>query len=86
MTREQQNSLKLELDDAYLIKDDDARYDAVNRAQSHILLALMDCQRKTSERVKRIQVMVISFLCGGGGVGAAFAPWHKLISTILGGN
>jgi len=86
MTKEQQASLQLELDDAYKIEDATARYAAVNRAQSHILVALMDCQRKTSERVKRIQGIVISCLFGGGTCGAAFAPWHKIVAALLGGN
>ena len=86
MTKEQQASLQLELDDAYKIEDATARYAAVSLAQSHILLALMDCQRKTSERVKRIQVIVIGFLLGGGTCGAALAPWHKIVIALLGGN
>lgn len=66
MTIEQQESLTRELDGA-MASGDDKR---IRCAQSNILLAVMDCQRKTSERVKRLgwkfTVLVTSLASGGG--------------------
>ena len=52
MTLEQQEYINRELDDA-IASEDTSR---VNVAQCHALKALCDCQRKTSERVKKIEV------------------------------
>ena len=52
MTEEQQDSLSRELE-AAIESDDDAR---LTRAHSNILLALIDCQRKTADRVKELRI------------------------------
>ena len=52
MTEELQSSLARELE-AAVDSGDDKR---LNRAHSNILLALMDCQRKTAERVKELRI------------------------------
>lgn len=66
MTIEQQESLTRELDGA--MKSGDPK--RICSAQSNILLAVMDCQRKTSERVKRLgwkfTVLLTSLASGGG--------------------
>ena len=64
MTLEQQESLRRELDGA-MASGDDAR---IRCAQSNILLALMDCQRKTSDRVKKLTWKLFAILSGAGGV------------------
>lgn len=55
MTLEMEESLKRELDGAMNWPDADTRTERVLRAHSNILLANMACQRKTGERVKRLQ-------------------------------
>ena len=50
MTLELQQTLGRELDDA--INSGDAK--RIDRAHSNILLALIDCQRKTADRVKEL--------------------------------
>lgn len=52
MTAELQESLRRELE-AALEAGDDKR---LNRAHSNILIALIDCQRKTADRVKALMV------------------------------
>lgn len=54
MTIEMQEALNRELEDAKAIKDTDLRRDAMEIVQSHMLAALIDCQRKTAERVKQL--------------------------------
>lgn len=54
MTKELVESLTLELRDAEKKHDPDERREAVTVAQGHILVSLMDCQRKTSDRVKEL--------------------------------
>lgn len=82
MTLEMQNALKRELDGA-MESGDDKR---IRCAQSNILLALMDCQRKTSERVKRLQwkFTLVVFTLGAGG-GTVASHWD-VISKIIFGN
>ena len=77
MTMEMQESLTRELNDAKTADD-------VTKAQSHILLALMDCQRKTSERVKNLswKVFAVVFSLGGTG-GAVLSNLDKLHSLFL---
>lgn len=72
MTLEMQNALERELKDAKTPEDRAL-------AQSHILLALMDCQRKTAERVKKLswKVFVIVF-AGGGGAGAVLTHIEQI--------
>lgn len=66
MTIEQQQSLTRELDGA--MESGDSKRIAC--AQSNILLAVMDCQRKTSERVKRLgwkfTILITSIASSGG--------------------
>ena len=52
MTKEMQDALERELNDAKVIEDLARRHDAIEMVQSHMLAALLDCQRKTADRVK----------------------------------
>lgn len=54
MTLEMQTVLEREMDDALKIEDPARKSDAVLTVLSHQMRALIDCQRKTSERVKKI--------------------------------
>lgn len=54
MTQEMQDALERELNDAKSIEDPTRRHEAIEMVQSHMLVALIDCQRKTAERVKEI--------------------------------
>ena len=54
MTLELQETLEREMDDALRIEDSARRCEAVQTVQSHMLRALVDCQRKTAERVKEL--------------------------------
>ena len=54
MTEEMQMVLEREMKDALAIEDPGRRSEAVITVMSHQLTALVDCQRKTSERVKSL--------------------------------
>ena len=54
MTEEMQEALERELNDAKSIEDQARRHEAIEMVQSHMLAALIDCQRKTAERVKEL--------------------------------
>lgn len=54
MTKEMQDALERELKDAKSIEDSARRHEAIEMVQSHMLAALIDCQRKTAERVKEL--------------------------------
>lgn len=54
MTKEMQEALERELNDAKSIEDQARRHEAIEMVQSHMLAALIDCQRKTAERVKEL--------------------------------
>lgn len=54
MTIEQQSMLKLEMEDALAITEKERRAEAVQTVTLHYLYALTDCQRKTADRVKKI--------------------------------
>lgn len=54
MTQEMQDALERELNDAKSIEDPARRHEAIEMVQSHMLAALIDCQRKTAERVKEL--------------------------------
>lgn len=56
MTIEMQEALNRELEDAKAIRDADRRREAMETVQGHMLAALIDCQRKTAERVKDLVV------------------------------
>jgi len=76
MTDEMQKSLERELKDAKTPED-------VSLAQSHILLAVMDCQRKTAERVKSLGwKFSMAMVALGAGGGATAVKWD-VISRIL---
>ena len=82
MTLEQQESLKRELDGAMESGDENR----IRCAQGNILLALMDCQRKTSERVKKIQwKFTLAIFAIGAGGGTAASHWD-IIQKIVFGN
>jgi len=70
MTLEMQNALQRELDDAKSIENPERRHEAIEMVQSHMLAALIDCQRKTAERVKEL-------------VATAEAARHKLQGANL---
>jgi len=54
MTIEMQHALERELQDAKTIENPERRHEAIEMVQSHMLAALIDCQRKTAERVKEL--------------------------------
>lgn len=53
-----QEALERELNDAKSIEDQARRHEATEMVQSHMLVALIDCQRKTAERVKSVKSTV----------------------------
>lgn len=72
MTFEMQNALERELKDAKTPEE-------VARAHTHALLALVDCQRKTAERVKRLSWKVFAVVfSGGGGAGVFLTHLDKI--------
>ena len=86
MTLEMEESLKRELDGAMSWPDADTRTERILRAHSNILLANMSCQRKTGERVKKLQwKFTLAIFSLGAGGGTALSNWD-LISRILFGN
>lgn len=54
MTIEMQKALERELADAKAIADVARRHEALETVLCHELAALIDCQRKTAERVKEL--------------------------------
>ncbi len=52
MTVEMQDALNREFEDAKAIRDADRRREVMETVHGHMLAALIDCQRKTAERVK----------------------------------
>ena len=78
MTLEMQESLKRELDGA--MKSGDTN--RIRCAHSNILVALMDCQRKTGDRVKALTWKLLAVLSGGGGIIGFIADkisWGQLL-------
>ena len=76
MTLEMQKSLERELEDAKTPEDR-------SLAQSHILLAVMDCQRKTAERVKKLSwKFTMAMVALGAGGGTVASHWG-MIKAIL---
>lgn len=76
MTEDQQRQIEREFEDA-------KTPDAYRLAQTHAILALVDCQRKTAARVKRLGwkfTVAMTALGAGGGVTAV--KWD-LISKLL---
>ena len=64
MTLEQQKQIEREFQDA-------KTPDEITKAQTHAILALVDCQRKTGERVKRLTWKLFAIVFGGGGSAGA---------------
>ena len=54
MTLEMQQMLTREMEDALALEDPDRRHDATLTVLAHQSAALIDCQRKTSDRVKTL--------------------------------
>ena len=54
MTEELQHALKIEMKDALSIKEPESRHDAILTVLVRQNDALIDCQRKTADRVKEI--------------------------------
>ena len=78
MTDEMQKSLERELKDAKTPED-------VSLAQSHILLAVMDCQRKTAERVKSLGwKFSMAMVALGAGGGATAVKWDVVAKILFG--
>jgi hypothetical protein len=72
MTLEQQKQIEREFADA-------KTPDELTKAQTHAILALVDCQRKTGERVKKLSWKVFAVVFGGGsGAGAILAHLDKI--------
>ena len=82
MTLEMEESLKRELDGAMNWPDPNTRTERILRAHSNIMLASMACQRKTGERMKKLQwkFTLAVFTLGAGG-GTVVSNW-ELISRI----
>lgn len=81
MTEELQRALDRQLDEA--LESGDAM--RISRAQANILKSLMDCQRKTAERVKRLGwkfTVAMAALGAGGGVTAV--KWDLISKLIFG--
>ena len=62
-------------------KTADAKQEAITLA----IIAMVDCQRKTAERVKALSWKVIALALGTGGGLGAFASNFKQIAAIFGG-
>lgn len=72
MTLEQQKQIEREFQDA-------KTPDEITKAQTHAILALVDCQRKTGERVKRLTWKLFAIVFGGGGgAGAILTHLDKI--------
>ena len=63
MTLELKDALTREMNDAMEAGDEKR----INRAQNNMLIAMLDCQAKMAQRVKRIQWIVFTLLTGGVG-------------------
>lgn len=72
MTLEQQEQIEREFQDAKTPEE-------TTKAQTHAILALVDCQRKTGERVKKLSWKVFAVVFGGGGgVGAILTHLEQI--------
>ena len=78
MTLELKDALTREMQDA--MKANDAA--RMNQAQNNILIAMLDCQAKMAQRVKRIQWTVFTLLGGGAGIAGIEAKFN-LIKMIF---
>lgn len=84
MTIEQQSMLKLEMDDALAITDKERRTEAVQTVTLHYLYALTDCQRKTADRVKKLDAEREAALQKLSGAKMLW-QWLKYIASVGGG-
>lgn len=72
MTLEQQKQIEREFQDAKTPEE-------VTKAQTHAILALVDCQRKTGERVKKLSWKVFAVVfSGGGGAGVVLTHLEQI--------
>lgn len=86
MTKEMQDALARELEGAMNWPDSNTRHERIMRAQANILISLMDCQRKTAERVKKIQWKFTTAMVALGAGGGTVATHWDVISKIIFGN
>jgi hypothetical protein len=77
MTLEQQKQIEREFQDAKTPEE-------VTKAQTHAILALVDCQRKTGERVKKLSWKVFAVVFGGGGGVGAMLTHIEQIRSFFG--
>ena len=76
MTIEQQKQIEREFNDAKTPED-------VTKAQTHAILALIDCQRKTAERVKKLSWKVFAVVFSLGGTGGAVISNIEMIKRFF---
>lgn len=82
MTLEMQHSLERELDGAMKCEGS-IRPERIAAAQANILLALMDCQRKTAERVKVLQwKFTLAIFALGAGGGTVASNWDAIVKIF----
>lgn len=77
MTLEQQKQIENEFKDAETPEE-------ISKAQTHAILALVDCQRKTGERVKKLSWKVFSIVFALGGTGGTVLSNLEKIKSMLG--
>ena len=76
MTIEQQEQIEREFTDAKTPEE-------ITKAQTHAILALVDCQRKTGERVKKLSWKVFAVVFGGGGSAGALLTHIEQIKAFF---
>lgn len=86
MTLEQQQSLERELKGAMEWPDEATRPMRVQAAMANCLLALIDCQRKTSDRVKKLSWKFTTAMVALGAGGGTVATHWDVVSKIIFGN
>lgn len=84
MTEEMQAVLEREMKDALAIEDPCRKSEAVITVMSHQLSALVDCQRKTSERVKALVKEKEEKAARAKGFAMAFKLARYLVASGLG--
>ena len=77
MTVEQQKQIEREFKDA-------KTPDEISKAQTHAILALVDCQRKTGERVKKLSWKVFAVVFALGGTGGTVISNFETIRRAFG--
>ena len=76
MTLEQQKQIEREFQDAKTPEE-------ITKAQTHAILALVDCQRKTGERVKKLSWKVFAVVFGGcSGAGAILTHLEQIRNLL----